>query len=161
MPDYRLSFYVEKPYASLVDEEWLEYVTVTTLVTAGVPPPVEISLVIAGDHTVQNLNRTYRGVNRTTDVLAFALSEQGHGDDERFVVPPGEAEHLGEVVVSYQQAVRQAEEQAHPLNSELALLIAHGVLHLLGYDHEDPPDKRKMRAMEAKILDAIEKGRKA
>ena len=95
----------------------------------------------------------------TTDVLAFALSEQSHGDDERFVVPPGGAVQLGEVVISYEQAMRQAEEQGHPLNREIALLVAHGVLHLLGYDHEYPAEEREMRAMEDRVLEKIEKGR--
>jgi probable rRNA maturation factor len=93
-------------------------------------------------------------VDRTTDVIAFALSERGT-ERESFVTPPDDVIHLGEVIISYPRARRQAEEQRYPLERELALLVAHGVLHLLGYDHELPEQGEKMRAMESKVLDAI------
>jgi probable rRNA maturation factor len=93
-------------------------------------------------------------VDNTTDVIAFALSERG-ANAEPFITPPDDVIHLGEVIISYPQAKRQAEEQRHPLEKELALLVAHGVLHLLGYDHELPEQEEKMRAMESKVLDAI------
>jgi probable rRNA maturation factor len=94
-------------------------------------------------------------VDRTTDVIAFALSERST-KDERFVSPQDDVIHLGEVIISYPQTKRQAEEQRHSLERELALMVAHGVLHLLGYDHELPEQAQKMRSLEARILDAIE-----
>ena len=93
-------------------------------------------------------------MDSTTDVIAFALSERG-AKAEPFVTPPDDVIHLGEVIISYPQAKRQAEEQRHHLERELALLVAHGVLHLLGYDHELPEQAEKMRSMEAKILASI------
>ncbi|HEY49363.1 MAG TPA: rRNA maturation RNase YbeY [Dehalococcoidia bacterium] len=157
MPDYRLSIHIEDPFIGLVDEQWLKHVVETTLVIAGVRSPVAISLVIAGDETVRNLNRTYRGVDSTTDVLAFALSGQVGDEYGHFIVPPDEPAQLGEVIISYRQAEKQAGEQRHSLNRELALLVAHGVLHLMGYDHEEPEGEQSMKAMESRVLDAIEK----
>lgn len=150
----QLSIRIEKPFVSLVSRQWLRQAVKLTLVHTGISSQVELGLVIAGDDTVHELNRAYRSVDRTTDVIAFSLSEQ-RTDAQPFVTPPDNVMHLGEVIVSYPQAKRQAEEQRHPLERELALLVAHGVLHLLGYDHELPEQEQKMRAMEARVLDVI------
>ena len=150
----QLSIRVEKPFAGLVSRQWLRQAVKLTLVHTGISSPVELGLVIADDDTVHELNRDYRNVDRTTDVIAFSLSERGL-DNQPFITPPDNVIHLGEVVVSYPQAKRQAHEQRHSLERELALLVAHGVLHLLGYDHELPEQAEKMRAMEARVLDAI------
>jgi probable rRNA maturation factor len=154
MQKIQLSIRIEKPFARIVSRKWLRQAVKLTLVHTGVSSPVELGLVIAGDETVHELNRSYRNVDRTTDVIAFALSERG-ARAEHFITPPDDVIHLGEVIISYPQARRQAEEQRHPLERELALLVAHGVLHLLGYDHELPEQAEKMRAMESRVLDAI------
>ena len=154
MPKIQLSIRIEKPFAGLVSRVWLRQAVKLTLIHTGVSSPVELGLVIAGDDTVHELNRSYRNVDSTTDVIAFALSERG-ANAEAFITPPDDVIHLGEVIISYPQAKRQAKEHRHPLEKELALLVAHGVLHLLGYDHELPEQGEKMRAMECKILDAV------
>lgn len=156
MQNLQLSIQIEDPFVSLVDKDWLGKVVETTLIADGVGELVDIGLVIASDETVQNLNRSYRGVDASTDVLAFALSQPSSDEVEHFAMPPDKILHLGEVIVSYLQAKRQAEEQQHPIERELALLVAHGVLHLLGYDHGKPEAEQSMRAMEAEILNSIE-----
>ena len=158
MSDCQLSIRIEQPFSDLVREDWLRRVVDCALVAAGVRTATEIGVVIAGDGTVQDLNRSYRGIDDTTDVLAFAFAEPGGDSGDEFVMPPDRPLHLGEVIVSYDRAVRQAEEQRHPVERELALLVAHGTLHLLGYDHEDPEDEKAMKAMEARVLDAVEQG---
>ena len=150
----QLSIRIEKPFVRLVSKVWLRKAVKLTFVHTGLSSPVEMGLVIAGDDTVHELNRSFRSVDRTTDVIAFALSERG-ANAELFITPPDDIIHLGEVIISYPQAKRQAEEQRHPLEKELTLLVAHGVLHLLGYDHELPEQGEKMRAMESKVLHAI------
>jgi probable rRNA maturation factor len=150
----QLSIRIEKPFVGLVSKVWLRQAVKLTLIHTGISSPVELGLVIAGDDTVHELNRSYRNVDRTTDVIAFALSEQG-ANAQQFITPPDDVIHLGEVIISYPQAERQSEEQRHPLEKELALLVAHGVLHLLGYDHELPEQGEKMRAMESRVLDTI------
>ena len=157
MPDLDLSIQIEDAFVGSVLESWLRHVAGHALSTAGVRSPVELSLVVAGDDTVRTLNRTHRGVDDTTDVLAFALSEPDSGPAERFVMPPDGTLHLGEIIISYPQARAQAETMQHSTEQEMALLIAHGVLHLLGYDHESPEDEQRMRAMESEILDSLDR----
>jgi probable rRNA maturation factor len=114
-------------------------------------------LLITDSKTVQKLNRIYRGEDKPTDVLAFQMVP---GMDQEpglpFVSPPDGIRHLGEVVISYPQAVKQAQELGHGVARELALLIVHGILHLLGYDHEPPEGEQKMRDKENEILSLLE-----
>ncbi len=135
---------------------WLVRVVERTLVAENVPPNSEVSLVISGQERLQELNRDYRGKDRPTDVLAFSMSEQ-KTEEPPFVTAPDQVLHLGEVLISYPQAVIQAEEHRHPVKKELAILIIHGVLHLLGYDHEKADMKRKMQARETEILSQMAK----
>jgi probable rRNA maturation factor len=114
--------------------------------------PYEVSLVFTDSETVQQLNRDYRGVDEPTDVLAFHMLPQKEVDDS-FMLPPDGVTRLGEVIISYPQAVKQAKKQGHSPERELALLIIHGILHLLGYDHEEPEEESKMRERERELLE--------
>jgi probable rRNA maturation factor len=156
MLQLKLSIQIEKPFTGLVSREWLKKAVTLALSRAGINKAVELGLVIASDETVNNLNRKYRGVDGTTDVLAFAFTEASVNKARPFAVPPDKVIHLGEVIISYPQARRQSVEQKHSLEKELALLVVHGVLHLLGYDHEQPEEAKSMRALEARALDNIE-----
>ena len=89
--------------------------------------------------------------------MPFRL-ERRLGQANSFVHPPDGVLHLGEVIISYPQAVIQAEEYQHPVEREILILIIHGVLHLLGYEHDTPELELKMRAREAEILSHIEGG---
>jgi probable rRNA maturation factor len=136
-----------------VKKTWIRRAAESTLVSEQVEFPAELSLLITDDETVQELNRRYRGIDQTTDVLAFAFRD----DPENSSFPPlaDGVTHLGEVIISYHQAMRQAEEQGHPPKNELTILTIHGVLHLLGYDHEHSKQGKEMRAKEAKILASL------
>jgi len=116
---------------------------------------VELGLVIADQDKIRWLNRDYRGRDEPTDVLAFSAMEETGPEFPPFVPPPDGVQHLGEVIISYPQAVMQAEERRHPVEQEIAILIIHGVLHLLGYQHDEPERERQMRAREAEILSSI------
>jgi probable rRNA maturation factor len=105
-----------------------------------------VSLHLVGDETIRALNAEHRAKDAATDVLSFPLVS---GD---FVVPPGEPIHLGDVVVSYPRAVAQAQEYGHSVERELAYLVAHGVLHVLGYDHEEEGERLRMREKEEQAL---------
>lgn len=155
MLQLKLSIQIEKPFVGLASRKWLKKAAELALSYAGINKAVELGLVIASDETVHNLNRKYRGVDRTTDVLAFAFTEASVNKARPFAIPPDNIIHLGEVIISYEQAKRQAEEQKHFVEKELVLLVTHGVLHLLGYDHEQPEDAKKMKALEAKVLNNI------
>lgn len=113
-------------------------------------PDAEVSLVITNDVEMRRLNREYRGVDATTDVLAFAMSE-----GEELALPKGQAQHLGDIVISRPRAVVQAEQQGHAVDCELALLIVHGCLHLIGYDHGDVVHRERMLARQNAILSAL------
>ena len=156
MSDLQVSIQIDTSFSGLVDEDRARHVVAKALAAAGIDAAVDIGLVITGDQMVRDLNRDYRGIDATTDVLSFALSEKRAGEDGDFVVPPDDTLHLGEIVISYPQAERQAGEQQHPVEREMALLIAHGTLHLLGYDHVEPQDEERMRAAEARVLAEIE-----
>jgi len=100
---------------------------------------VELSLVFCDDDFIQKLNRDYRDVNAPTDVLSFPMG-RGHFE--------AEIEVLGDVVISVEMAQRQAQNLGHPLELELAFLLIHGVLHLLGQTHDTPANRQRMRKKE-------------
>ena len=146
-----LDVHITRPFRAQLDGGWVRRVAETALAAEGVGSPVELSLVIADGGTVRELNRVYLGRDEPTDVLAFPLGDEGRD----FVSPPDGVLHLGEVIVCYPQAARQAQEWAQPMWRELALLIVHGVLHLLGYDHDQPEPALRMSARQEAILDQI------
>ena len=147
-----IGVFVEERFRESVDRPWAKKIARRVLKDEGVAPPYEVSLVLTDSQTVQQLNRDYRGVNQPTDVLAFYM-RTGQEADNSFPLPPDGVTRLGEVIISYPQAVAQATEQGHSTERELALLVIHGILHLLGYDHEKPEDEAKMRAREKELLD--------
>lgn len=118
------------------------------------PKITNVSLAFLGDREMRALNTRYRKQRRTTDVLSFLGS--GHPatpGTTRYGTPltTGQVE-LGEVLVSVPQAKRQAKRYGHPLADELDLLVLHGLLHLAGYDHHRPADRRKMETMEQRVF---------
>lgn len=154
-PSQRVDVQVFPAFARRLTKSWLRKVAEQALDTQNETRPLSISLVIADDETVHNLNREYRGVDETTDVLSFPLWEslQSEGPDTNgFFLPPEEATPVGEVIISYPQAARQAREGKKLIRAELTLLIVHGVLHLLGYDHADPQQERRMWARQDEVL---------
>jgi len=132
-----------------IDAHDLERLAHRALEAEDVARPAELSIVLSGDATVQKLNRDYRDTDAPTDVLSFAQSE---GDD--FARPDDVSHHLGDVIISVETARRQANEYRLPLQDEVAHLLVHGILHLLGYDHELTEDEQVMRAREDAILGA-------
>ena len=125
-----------------------------------------LGVVLADDETLRELNKRHRGLDESTDVLSFSFGdhEEYHEDDRGsarspedsgFVLPPDEGAGLGEVIISYPRAERQAAESGHATARELALLIVHGVLHLLGHDHAELKQEEAMRASEAAVLDRV------
>ncbi len=140
-----------------LEVSWLENVAEKVLVAQCADSRAELGLVIVSQERVRQLNLSYLGKDEPTDVLAFSmLPEQSEENLVPFVVPPDGIRHLGEVIISYPQAVIQAEEHQHSVEREIAILIIHGVLHLLGYEHDKPELEHQMRAREAKILGYIE-----
>jgi len=141
------------------DLQYIKSVALSTLEVCDIRD-IEGSIVITDDDTVKALNRDYRGINETTDVLSFSNDHEGkyYGDPgslkdrftgEQFVLPDTITDQLGEVVISLTQIKRQA---IGPVIDELGHIVAHGFLHLLGYDHEEEADKIVMQQLEGRIM---------
>jgi len=139
------------------DARWFEGIARDVLKAEEVATPYEVSIVLTDEETVHAMNRHYRNVDAPTDVIAFYTEEQGT-DARPFVLPNDGVRRLGDVVISYPQAVEQAREEGHSVEKELSLLVTHGLLHLLGYDHEAPEDAPRMRGREAALMEQF-KGR--
>lgn len=105
----------------------------------------EVSILLADDEGISILNKQYRGIDGPTDVLAFGQQEA----DSDFTIP---SNLLGDVVISVETAVRQAAERKADLDSEIDVLLVHGLLHLLGYDHEQPDEAERMFARQAELV---------
>ena len=148
----QIDIHVDDEFRPSVDRGWVRKIVRQVLRAEAVTFRYEVSLVVTDSETVQRLNRDYRGVNEPTDVLAFYELPQ-KGTEFVFAVPPDGVTRLGEVIISYPQAVAQAKEQGHSPERELALLIIHGILHLLSYDHEEPEAEHKMRQRERELLE--------
>ncbi len=107
-----------------------------------------VCVLITDAEEIQTLNNTYRNIDRVTDVLTFPAWE---GD--AILCPPDG--YLGDIAICYERAVEQAEEYGHSLERELAFLAVHGSLHLMGYDHMEPEDEKKMIHKQEEILQAM------
>ena len=147
----------DEPYAELYLEAWMPALAALTLDSEGIEDGA-VSILVTDDATVHALNREYRGFDQPTDVLSFGLSELAKPaiDDEEaspdFALPPDAGRQLGEVVISYETAARQAAEHGRTTDHELAHLLIHGILHLLGHDHFEPDEERHMRSREERLL---------
>ncbi|MBW8004337.1 MAG: rRNA maturation RNase YbeY [candidate division NC10 bacterium] len=106
-------------------------------------PRNEVSVLLVGDRAIRRLNQTYLNHDRSTDVLAFPQQKGS---------PSPQPHLLGDVVISVETAARQAKEHGYSLDQELALLLVHGILHLLGYDDTTPAARRRMWAKQARLL---------
>ncbi|MBI2912802.1 MAG: rRNA maturation RNase YbeY [Chloroflexi bacterium] len=137
---------IDDQFASAVDADWLAGIARDVLEAEGVPA-AELGVLVTDDDTVRELNRRYAGEDQATDVLSFSLRE-----GEQFAPPPDGVLRLGEVIISYPTAERQAREAGRSTEAEVAHLLVHGILHLLGYHHAVPEEERRMRAREEELL---------
>jgi len=147
-PDYltNIAIQIAPRFRAEVDEGSLRRVAAEVLRQEEVARETELSLIITDDEAIRELNRRFRGVDAPTDVLAF-----GAGTEEHFVSAPESPPYLGDVVISYQRALAQAQELGHAIADELKLLVVHGILHLVGYDHQEEAAAQKMREREREM----------
>lgn len=103
----------------------------------------EVSVSFVGDNEIHELNRDYRGVDRTTDVLSFPM-------DDEFT------NMLGDIVININKVIEQAKEYGHSEKREITYLTVHSTLHLMGFDHEEEEDKKEMRAVEDRVMEKLE-----
>nr|WP_199332633.1 rRNA maturation RNase YbeY [Anabaena catenula] len=130
-------------------DQWLE------ILTPDLPPALsyEIGLRLTNDAQIQELNTQYRQQNKPTDVLAFASLEADLPQSQEMLA--SQPLYLGDIVVSIDTAERQAQQQEHSLSTELAWLTAHGLLHLLGWDHPDEESLMQMLQQQVILLKGV------
>ena len=119
------------------------------LKTLGIEDDVEVSCVLVDDERIQEINREYRHIDRSTDVISFAME-----DNDQFYVE-GMPRTLGDIFISVDHAKKQAEEYGHSLRREMCFLFTHGILHLLGYDHMTDEQEKEMFGLQDQILGAL------
>lgn len=117
----------------------------------GLGPDTELSILLVDNNYIRKLNSLYRGEDRATDVLSFAMNELG--EDEP-AYESGEINMLGDIVISLEKALQQSEEYGHSVTREIGFLTAHGLLHLLGFEHDTETGDRDMQEWQEKILRA-------
>ena len=108
----------------------------------------EVSVTLTNNEHIREINRNYRNKDAATDVISFALNE---GEEPEIIDGP-EINMLGDIIISIERAMEQAEEYGHSLERELAFLTVHGMMHLLGYDHIEEEDRLEMRKEEEYVL---------
>ncbi len=162
----RVSVQIFEEFGESVSSEWVRAVVEGVLSVEPEWASESVSVVVADDESVAELNLAHRGLDETTDVLSFSNRHSGqyYGEDggrematdgDDFVLPPGYGDDLGEVVISYPQVRRQAREAGHSAQKELAVMLAHGILHLLGYDHEREDEAAEMFSMQDRAIAAV------
>ena len=127
-------------------EELLERAAYAAIEHGAESRDAELSIVLTDNEHLQELNLNYLGIDAPTDVLSFPASETD---------PESGARYIGDILISIPRAQSQADAAGHPLESEVQLLVVHGVLHLLGHDHAEPDDKARMWKAQAEILKSL------
>ncbi|MFQ5593107.1 MAG: rRNA maturation RNase YbeY [Anaerolineae bacterium] len=138
---------INETFAGVVDAVEIEQHVARTLTTVAPDEPASLTVVITDTATIQTLNREYLGIDAPTDVLAFSQAERS-----ALRAPDAGPRYLGDVVVSYEQAVAQAGEYNESIERELGRLVIHGTLHLLGYDDQDEDNRERMWGIQESIL---------
>ena len=114
---------------------------------------IELSVIFVDDEKIHEINRDYRNIDRSTDVISFALE-----DNEQYYLE-GMPRELGDIFISIDHARLQAQEYGHSFYREMCFLFTHGVLHLLGFDHMEESEEKEMFALQEQILNVLEIGR--
>ena len=149
-----------------VNPAWLSLMQTAAdcaMLTEGVKRPCAVNIRLCDDDAIHEINREFRDVDRATDVLSFptvnypAGKTAGQADKQLRLEYDDEldAVMLGDLILSVPHVLQQAEEYGHSPERECAYLLVHGLCHLMGYDHIEEDDKRRMRAMEEKSLSAV------
>ena len=152
MPEWEITIDIDEKFAAEVAEETLTAAFSAVLGYAGIGK-AGAAIVVTDNDYVQRLNKEFRGVDAPTDVLSFAAQEGEALDAEFAAEAAAEIEsYLGDLILAYPYAAAQAARYGYPMQSELQLLVVHGCLHLLGYDHDTDENQAEMWAAQHAIL---------
>jgi probable rRNA maturation factor len=137
---------ITESYQSQVDLDLVEQAVNTTLVHQNAHQASDLTVVITNDEQLHELNRQFLDIDAPTDVLSFPAD---------FTDPDNETPYLGDILISFPRAALQASTAGHAVMEEIQLLVVHGVLHLLGCDHDEPSEKAKMWRVQSEILQQL------
>lgn len=154
-PPLDLKVEVRNPVRAPVRRQLLQEVARRVVEAEGLSGRLRLTIHLLDDERLRAINREQRGIDRPTDVLSFPLLESLQRGEQTFALPPRIPRHLGDVVISYERARAQAAEYGHSVEREVCYLLAHGVLHLLGYDHVEESERRRMREKEEAALQPL------
>lgn len=138
-----INIQIEPSYKSAIPEDFLLRVGNAVLSLEKPDTEVEVTIVLTDDSTLRALNAQHLGIDAPTDVLSFPADEFD---------PDQQLPYIGDVIISVPRAEEQATAAGHPLENEISLLVVHGILHLLGYDHDTEINKTTMWEKQSKIL---------
>lgn len=138
---------VESEHFSLIKE-----VIVATLEHENIEGEIEVSVSLVDNDTIREINKEYRNKDAVTDVISFALND--NEEEEMQIVGGEEVNMLGDIIISIPRAKEQADQYEHSFERELAFLVVHGTLHLLGYDHMTEQEEKEMFSLQEEILQA-------
>lgn len=157
MAKLRVHVQVEGRFRKQARGDWMRKAANAALKQVLVGHPVALSVRVSDDAELHALNRTYRGMDKPTDVLSFGDEHWRDGvRTEAYLIPDEDApEYLGDIVISFEKCQKQAAKAGHAVTDELALLVIHGVLHLLGHDHDTRTRKALMWQRQAAALKAL------
>ena len=155
-----ISVIYEKGIKSSITKKYLKNIAEMTISSLDINNDIEMGIVITDDARIKELNRSYRNINNSTDVLSFHMNPDTNQEIPLdFIFPPDRLKHIGEVIISYETAIRQAKENDLTIKDELAFLLVHGILHLMNYDHIKDNDRKKMEKKEKDIFARIQSNR--
>lgn len=138
-----------------VTEGWLERIVGQCLSYENIDYGCEVGVTFVDDDAIRTLNREHRNTDRKTDVLSFPMLADVRHIEKTDIDPETGLVYLGDIVISVETAIRQAEEFGHGLEREIAFLTVHSMMHLMGYDHIEESDRRIMRTHEEAVLDEL------
>jgi probable rRNA maturation factor len=133
---------ISDPYDGLIEPQTLQKAVLHVL-EHQTAQDSEVTVLIEGDQRLRELNLQFLEIDAPTDVLSFPSDE---------IDPETGSKYLGDIIISYPRGLEQANAAGHPVESELMLLVVHGALHLLGYDHAEDEDKKEMWAIQEEVL---------
>ncbi len=173
-----ISVQIDEPFQPHLDADRLHRLALYILAEEGIEEPVEMGVVVTTDAEIHALNRQYLGHDYPTDVISFTAEQEGEAPDAawlltqegegehpatdapgvsfRFVGPPGWPRYLGDIVISYETAATQAPEYNHAPPAEVDVLLAHGILHLLGYDDQADERRERMHSRQQALVDGFD-----
>jgi probable rRNA maturation factor len=142
---------IDEEFSGKVKATLLKRAANETLKHDGKASNTELTIVVTDDTNLRRLNQQFLGIDAPTDVLSFPSGE---------IDPETGKPYLGDILISYPRAEAQAESAGHAVEAEVQLLVVHGTLHLLGYDHADPEGEKRMRDAQNEILSVLRSSRR-